>query len=80
MNIISLFGRENFSRNIRLYPGKIQLIWGEADRVIPASITGAFRSLRPDAGFRQIPNAGHLPHQEAPQETAQAISGCLAEY
>ncbi|MDR0473939.1 MAG: alpha/beta hydrolase [Treponema sp.] len=73
LNNLALFGRLGFSRRIKNFPGKIHLLWGEADRVIPAAQNSAFRSLRPDAGFQQIPNAGHLPQQEAPGETVQAI-------
>jgi pimeloyl-ACP methyl ester carboxylesterase len=73
LNWLGIFGRADFSRRIKKFPGKIHLLWGEADRIIPAAATGVFRALRPDADFQQIPNAGHLPHQEAPQETARAI-------
>jgi pimeloyl-ACP methyl ester carboxylesterase len=73
LNNLALFGRQGFSRRIKNFPGKIHLLWGEADRVIPSAQNDAFRALRPDADFQQIPNAGHLPQQEAPEETAQAI-------
>lgn len=73
LNRLAIFGRANFSRRIKKFAGKIHLLWGKADRIIPAAATGVFRSMRPDAAFQEIAKAGHLPHQEAPQETAQAI-------
>jgi pimeloyl-ACP methyl ester carboxylesterase len=73
LNNLALLGRRDFSSRIKNFPGKIHLLWGEADQVIPAAQNSAFRSLRPDADFQQIPHAGHLPQQEAPEETSQAI-------
>jgi pimeloyl-ACP methyl ester carboxylesterase len=69
----SLIRACNFSMNVNAYNGKILLIWGDSDRVIPFEKTARFCSMHPGAEYRIIPNAGHLPHQEAPLETARAI-------
>ena len=66
------------SEKIRNYAGKILLIWGEKDKIIPLSSTDLFRTIRPDAELMVIPGAGHLPHQEKPEETAQAICQFLS--
>lgn len=62
-----------FSMQIRTFPGFILIIWGEKDRILPLHTADTLRSLRPDAEYRVIPGAGHLPHQEKPEETADAI-------
>ncbi|MDR0494505.1 MAG: alpha/beta hydrolase [Treponema sp.] len=70
MNNLFAFGRQNSARMIKAWPGKIAVIWGEQDRVVPVKKNAPFRSLRPDADFALIAGAGHLPHQEKPAETA----------
>jgi pimeloyl-ACP methyl ester carboxylesterase len=65
------------SRAMAAFPGRILLLWGETDRIIPAASADRFRALRPDAGFVVIPGAGHLPQQEKPAETAREILSFL---
>ena len=62
-----------FARRIKRYRGKILLIWGEHDRIIPLSSAKAFQALRGDIGLEIIPGAGHLPHQERPAEIARLM-------
>jgi len=62
-----------YARRIRKFKGKIQLIWGEKDRIIPRSSMFAFRKLRTDTEMAVIPGAGHLPHQEKPEETVKIM-------
>jgi pimeloyl-ACP methyl ester carboxylesterase len=73
LNSMTPFTRVFLSRKTKTFPGKILLLWGKADRIIPTEKIAVFRSLRPDAVFQEITGAGHLPHQEAPQKTAEAI-------
>jgi pimeloyl-ACP methyl ester carboxylesterase len=68
-----LWGVSRFSTRIRTFPGFILILWGEKDRILPLHTADTLRSLRPDAEYRLIPGAGHLPHQERPEETAEAI-------
>jgi len=70
MNTFLIFGGWSLTRAIKIFPGKILLLWGEKDRVFPPEKNVLFRKLRPDAGFAFIPGAGHLPHQEKPDVTA----------
>jgi pimeloyl-ACP methyl ester carboxylesterase len=79
MNRLSLFGRPALSFAMRIFPGKILLLWGSEDRIIPEGRSAAFRSVRADAELRIIEGAGHLPHQEKPEETAGAMLAFLAE-
>jgi pimeloyl-ACP methyl ester carboxylesterase len=61
------------SRELATFEGKILIIWGSEDKVLPTTAADTLRSLRPDAVWSPIAGAGHLPHQEKPEETAQAI-------
>jgi pimeloyl-ACP methyl ester carboxylesterase len=70
MNNLFAFGRRTMARKIKAWPGRISIIWGEQDCIVPVKKTAPFRSLRPDADFALIVGAGHLPHQEKPCETA----------
>ena len=73
MNTFFLFRKRSGAKKIKAFPGKIALIWGEKDTVFPLEKAAPFRELRPDADLTVIPGAGHLPHQEKPEETAAAM-------
>jgi pimeloyl-ACP methyl ester carboxylesterase len=62
-----------FKKGMRNWPGSMHLIWGEEDRVMSQSQAEHFLALRNGARLTVIPRAGHLPHQDKPQETAAAI-------
>jgi pimeloyl-ACP methyl ester carboxylesterase len=79
MNRLSLSGGAALSFSMRIFPGKILLLWGSEDRVFPQDRSAAFRNIRADAELRIIKGAGHLPHQEKPEETADEILRFLAE-
>ena len=71
--------RRSYYSRIGKWPGKIALIWGEKDLIIHSSATDPFLKLRKDTPteFILIPDGGHLPHQEKPAETAEAILAFL---
>jgi len=70
MNFFFFFNGRKISRRIKNYHGKIAVLWGEKDRILPPENAALFRSLRPDAKMTLISGAGHLPHQERYNETA----------
>lgn len=49
------------------------LVWGSADRVIPAMTVERILALRPDAPLEIVPDAGHIPQLERPAEFAAAL-------
>jgi len=70
MNVFFIFNGRRISRGIKTYHGKIAILWGEKDRILPVEKTALFRGLRPDVKITLISGAGHLPHQEKYEETA----------
>jgi pimeloyl-ACP methyl ester carboxylesterase len=75
--LTGLIASQSMSRAMAAFPGKVLFLWGEADQVMPASSADRIRALRPDAAFRIISGAGHLPQQEKPVETAEEIFSFL---
>ena len=69
-----LFKASGFARKVRNYKGKIFLVWGEQDKILPLSSTSVFKALRSDIKLEVISHAGHLPHQEKPAETARLMA------
>ncbi|MDR2782757.1 MAG: alpha/beta hydrolase [Treponema sp.] len=55
------------------YKGVLSLVWGESDTILPPKTAEIIRSIRKDAPFILIPNAGHLPQQENPAAVAAAV-------
>ena len=69
-----LFGAFAFVKKVRAYRGKILLIWGKKDKILSLSSAESFKALRSDIELEVIPDAGHLPHQEKPAETARLMA------
>jgi pimeloyl-ACP methyl ester carboxylesterase len=46
----------------------VQVIWGEADRIVIPDYGRAYAKAMPMASFTLMPRAGHLPQVEAPEE------------
>jgi pimeloyl-ACP methyl ester carboxylesterase len=68
-----IFARSSLTRKIKKFNGKILLIWGENDRVMPIEKAAPFRKLRPDAVVKTMTNVGHHPQSENPAETVDII-------
>lgn len=49
------------------------VLWGAADRVVPASMGERWVRLIPGATLRLIPDCGHLPQQECPAAVSAAL-------
>jgi len=54
------------------------LIWGSADTVIPLDHSTAWLDAIADARLSVIEDAGHLPHVEAPDKAAAAVTTFIA--
>ncbi|MFD4506628.1 alpha/beta fold hydrolase [Streptomyces sp. NPDC058457] len=53
------------------------VIWGESDRVVTPAYGAAYAKAFPQGRFAPIPEAGHLPHLERPDVTAELIEAEL---
>lgn len=56
----------------------VLLIWGAKDSVFPLSEGHFLQSSLPHAQLHVVPNAGHLAHEEAPQNVDAAMLAWLA--
>jgi pimeloyl-ACP methyl ester carboxylesterase len=79
LNAAGIFRRGSFARRLKTYTGKTILIWGEKDAVMPLKTAEEFLLRKTDAVLKTIKDAGHLPHQERPRETAEAMLAFLRE-
>jgi pimeloyl-ACP methyl ester carboxylesterase len=52
----------------------VLIIWGENDRIIPVKNAYRFKNDIPHAEQMILPECGHIPHQEKPDETYSAIA------
>ncbi|MBW4460235.1 MAG: alpha/beta hydrolase [Nodosilinea sp. WJT8-NPBG4] len=50
------------------------MIWGEQDKILGTKDARRFERAIPNSKLVWIPNCGHVPHLEKPQETAAAIA------
>ena len=57
----------------------MQLIWGNDDKLIPAAYAQAWLKQLPKARLLPIPNCGHLPHVERPDEVVRAVKSFSRE-
>lgn len=64
--------RAQARRGIPLY-----LLWGEKDRVLPATQLDEARREFPDAQFHLFPQTGHMPQLERPDEFAELVGTFL---
>jgi pimeloyl-ACP methyl ester carboxylesterase len=55
------------------------VLWGKEDRLLPAEEGLRLSSAIPQARLVVLPETGHLPQEEAPEEFSRAVSGFLDE-
>ena len=67
----------NLTATLDAGPDELGLIWGSADRVIPAGTAARILALRPRARLELIPGAGHIPHLERPELFVPALERLL---
>ena len=53
------------------------LVWGSADRLVPAEVADQCRSLQPDLELQWLDGIGHCPHDEAPEHFNGLVLGWL---
>ncbi|MDX2004827.1 MAG: alpha/beta hydrolase [Meiothermus sp.] len=53
----------------------VHLIWGDSDRAIPLEAAQLLQGWMPRSQLSIIPNCGHLPQQERPEELVRLVVG-----
>lgn len=53
------------------------VVWGASDRIADISIGQAWADAIPNTAFRLLPDTGHLPHVETPEQVITAIADFL---
>ncbi len=56
----------------------VELIWGEADRLVPLSYAQRLGALLPNVRLTTIPRCGHIPQQECPIAYGKILRSVLA--
>ena len=56
----------------------VTVVWGGADRIIPAEQASSAVAVAPGAAVRVIDGAGHMPHMERPAEAQAAVEETIA--
>ncbi len=54
------------------------LVWGDHDGICPPQYAADFQALLPHAELALIPEAGHLPQLEQPDQTIEAVGRFLS--
>lgn len=57
----------------------VLLLWGEKDRLIPASHAADYLAILPDARLVTFADLGHVPQEEAPERSVEPVAAFLAE-
>jgi pimeloyl-ACP methyl ester carboxylesterase len=70
---VSAFNRLHFASGL-----PVLLIWGDQDRIIPASHGQAANHALPGSRLVVVPGAGHYPHIESPSDVNDAINDFIA--
>jgi pimeloyl-ACP methyl ester carboxylesterase len=60
-------------RRLALVPTPVAAFWGESDQIAPEAYGRAYAASFPNGRFEPIPQAGHLPHLEQPEQVLAAI-------
>jgi pimeloyl-ACP methyl ester carboxylesterase len=57
----------------------VLIIWGKEDQVVPLSVGKKFKRDIPNSELVILPKTGHMPPEEAPQETARVVKKFLSQ-
>lgn len=79
----SLLGSRAFfdglwQRRARLAGVDVHLVWGTRDSAFPPAMLARWEQAVPHACVTRIDDAGHWPHEEAPEAVMQALRAALA--
>lgn len=85
LQTVSLLGWKPFMHNPKLLRRVHRItiptliLWGESDRVVSPDYGRALHRAIPGSLFQVIPQAGHYPHRERPDDFVSAVSTFLRQ-
>jgi len=66
-----------WARHGRLEPRPVSIVWGLSDPAFGPSYLETWKTALPHASITALPNVGHFPQEEAPDEVIQVIRAAL---
>jgi haloalkane dehalogenase len=78
LNGSSAFYAAQWERRERLRGKPALILWGLKDSAFQPPMLARWREALPDAKVVELAEAGHWPHEEAPEEVLRALRGFLA--
>jgi pimeloyl-ACP methyl ester carboxylesterase len=69
---------ERWHGAVRDWPGPLSLAWGLQDPVATTAVLEGLEELRPDVPVTRLPDAGHYPQIEVPEQLSGALDAALA--
>ncbi len=70
-------GGQAYRRGVRSVSCPVLVVHGERDRLVPVSAARGAARAYPNWSLAELPDVGHVPQLEAPQETAAAVTEWL---
>jgi len=68
-----------FWAHVRRVRAPALIVWGTADRLVPARLAPKLAQELPHAELLMLPHVGHVPQFEVPERTSQAVAKFIAE-
>ena len=68
---------ERWHGAVRDWPGQLSLAWGLKDPVATPAVLAGLRQLRPGVPVTELPELGHYPQLEAPEQMAKVLDWAM---
>lgn len=72
-------GEESLEQRVHSIKAPAQVLWGEKDQVMHVNGAKVVEALRPDISVYRLPDIGHGPMVEAPQQVAELVEDLILE-
>lgn len=65
--------------HLKTFPAPVDLLWGEADRLVPLDYAKRMKAQLPAVRLTTLPRCGHIPQSECPMASSAALTYVLGE-
>ena len=79
VNLLGLRREHHIVDRLRDLPVPLLAVWGEEDLVIPPVSAEEVRSVLPNSTIHVLPECGHWPHMEKPEEFNRILTDFLSQ-